>query len=152
MKLEPRHRPWLYLAALVGTAQPLVTFDIYALFLEETAHTGLPTRWLAWGMLGVAGVAFLALLLELRGPSRACRALAAGVLVLGLLGAANVWAFEHYNVLMDYEVWVKQKKMPAKYAPPGMGFQLPRMEPPQDLPDAEPLAPEEARPPTEQAP
>jgi 4-amino-4-deoxy-L-arabinose transferase-like glycosyltransferase len=146
MKLEPRHRPWLYLAALLGTVQPLLSFDLYALFLNDSAHTGLPTRWLAWGMLGIAGVAGLALALELRGPSRACRALAAGVLLLGLIGAANVWAFEHYNVLMDYEIWVKHKRMPAKYAPPGMGFQLPLFEAPDVQGAPEPAEEPEAAP------
>ncbi len=126
MDIQPHQRVWLYLIAMIGTAQPLVAFDVYALFMNETAHTSLPTRWLAWGMLAVAGVALVALVLELQGPSKACRALALGVLLLGVGGATNVWAFEHYNVLMGYEVWVKTKHMPAKYAPPGTGYQLPR--------------------------
>lgn len=128
MTISPRARTWLYLAALLGTAQPLLTFDIYALLLEPTAHTSLPTRWLAWGMLAVAAVAAVALWAERQGP-RACRVAAAAVLITGLGGAANVWAFEHYNVLMDYEVWVHDKRMPAKYAPPGMGYQLPDTRP-----------------------
>lgn len=141
MRITPRQRAWLYLVALVGTAQPIVTFDVYALFFERTAHTGLPTRWLAWGLLAVAAVAMVAWWSERRGPSRTCRVLAIAIATLGMAGAANVWAFEHYNVLMDYEVWVRHKRMPAKYAPPGMGFQLalptatPPDEPPQQAPE-----------------
>ncbi len=125
MDIPPRQRTWLYLAALLGTAQPLVTFDLYALFFNHTAHTGLPTRWLAVGLVVVAVVASVAWWFERRSPSRSCRALAVSIAALGLVGAANVLAFEHYNVMMGYEVWVKTKHMPAKYAPPGMGFQLP---------------------------
>ncbi len=130
MKLGARQRMWLYLIALVGVAEPIVAFDVYALFVNDTAHTGLPTRWLGWSMLAVALVAGVALAAERRSESRVCRVLALGILLVGLLGAGNVWAFEHYNVMMDYEVWVKTKKMPAKYAPPGMGFVLPRAEDP----------------------
>jgi hypothetical protein len=125
MQLEPRQRTWLYLAAFIGVAQPLVAFDCYALFLEPTAHTSLPTRWLAWAMLSVAAVAAVALWAERASPLRVHRVLAAGILLMGLLGAANVAAFEHFNVLMDYEIWVHDKRMPAKYAPPGTELALP---------------------------
>jgi len=136
MDISPSHRTWLYLAALLGTAQPLVAFNVYALFMNNTAHTGLPTRWIAWGMLAVSVVAAVGLWAELRGPSQACKVLTGAILLLGLGGAANVWAFEHYNVMMGYEVWVKSKRMPAKYAPPGMGFQLPRNRPAPSEPPA----------------
>jgi 4-amino-4-deoxy-L-arabinose transferase-like glycosyltransferase len=135
MKISLRARTWLYALALVGVAEPIVAFDVYALFFNDTAHTSLPTRWLAWGLLAVASVAAAAYLAERRGPSRTCRAFAVAILLVGLTGAANVWAFEHLNVMMDYEIWVHDKRMPAKYAPPGMGFQLPR---PQDPTPSQP--------------
>ena len=123
--LPPAHRRLLYLIALVGVAEPILAFDAYALWGNETAHTGLPTRWLAWSLLAVAGVAGGAWLAERRGPSRACRLLALGIGLMALSGAGNVLAFEHFNVLMGYEVWVREKHMPAKYAPPGQGLQVP---------------------------
>jgi hypothetical protein len=126
MKITARQRTWMYALALVGVAEPVVAFDVYGLFFEQTAHTSLPTRWLAWGLLAVALVAAGAWWVERRGECRACRAFAVAILLVGLVGSANVWAFEHLNVLMDYEIWVHDKRMPAKYAPPGMGFQLQR--------------------------
>ncbi len=134
MKLPPRQRAWLYLVALVCVAEPIVAFDVYALFVNKTAHTGFPTRWLAWGMLAVTLVALLAWWAERRGTSRSCRVLALAIALTGLVGAANVLSFEHLNVLMDYEIWVKQKHMPGKYAPPGMGYQLPNFVAPAEEP------------------
>jgi hypothetical protein len=118
-------RRWLYLAALLGVAEPILAFDVYALFGNATAHTGLPTRWLAAGLAAVVAVAVAGWFLERRGPSPACRALALAVAVVAAVGAANVLLFEHFNVLMGYEVWVHDKGMPDKYAPPGQGFRLP---------------------------
>ena len=128
MKLTPKKRSWLYLATLVAVAEPVVAFDVYTLFFNETAHTSLPTRWLAWGLLAVAIVALVAWWSERKGASRACRILALAIAIVGILGSTNVLAFEHLNVLMDYEIWVHDKRMPAKYAPPGMGYQLPNFE------------------------
>lgn len=118
------HRRWLYLAALAAIAETVLAFDAYALLGNDTAHTGLPTRWLAAAFAVVAAVAAVAWLAERRGPSPACRMLALAVAGIALIGAANVLCFEHWNVLMDYEVWVREKDMPAKYAPPGQGFRL----------------------------
>ncbi|MFH1463407.1 MAG: hypothetical protein ABIO70_03375 [Pseudomonadota bacterium] len=125
LALAPAHRRLLYLIALVGVAEPVIAFDVYALWGNETAHTGLPTRWLATALLVVAAVAAGAWMAERRGPSHACRLLALGVGLMALCGAGNVLAFEHYNVLMGYEVWVREKHMPAKFAPPGQGLRVP---------------------------
>lgn len=123
--LTTTHRRWLYLIALVGVAEPLLAFDVYALWGNDSAHTSLPTRWLAAAFLVVAAVAAGAWLAERRGSSRACRLLALGVGLMALCAAGNVLAFEHYNVLMDYGIWVHEKHMPAKYAPPGQGLHIP---------------------------
>jgi hypothetical protein len=131
--LPPAHRRLLYLVALVGVAEPVIAFDLYALWGNDTAHTSLPTRWLAAALVLVAAVAGAAYLAERRGPSRACRLLALGVGLMALAGSANVVAFEHFNVLMGYEVWVREKRMPAKYAPPGQGLRVP-LPPPVELP------------------
>jgi hypothetical protein len=135
MTLTHRRRTWIYLIVLVCIAEPLLAFDYYSLVANESAHTALPTRWLAWGMLLVAAVGALALAVELRGPSRACRLVTAAIVALSLAGAANVWAFEHYNVMMEYGIWVKEKRMPAKYAPPGTGYQVPLRPPPDPQPE-----------------
>ena len=105
-RLSERQRTWLYGIALVGVAEPVIAFDVYALFVNHTAHTALPTRWLAAGLLCVALVAAVALWVERRGQARAIRALIIAIMVVGLTGVANVLAFEHLNVMMDYEIWV----------------------------------------------
>ena len=119
MRLDARHRTWLYLAALLGVAEPIAALDVYALFGNESAHTSLPTRWLAWGFAGVALLAALAWGLERRGSSRVAQRLALAVGLVALAGVADVLLLERYNVLMDYEIWVRQKGMPEKYAPAG---------------------------------
>jgi hypothetical protein len=136
--LSPSHRRLLYLVALVGVAEPILAFDLYALWGNDTAHTGLPTRWLAGALVLVAAVAAAAFFAERRGPSRACRLLALGIGLLALAGSANVMAFEHYNVLMGYEVWIREKHMPAKFAPPGHGLRV-SLPPPVELPPLPPV-------------
>jgi len=135
LQLDTRRRSWLYLLALLGVAEPIVAFDIYALAVNDSAHTSLPTRWLAWGLAAVALLALVAWWAERRARSKRCRLLALAILLTGLLGAANVLLFEHYNVLMSYETWV-ERRLPAKYAPPGQVLQIPGVPP--RLPDAPP--------------
>lgn len=93
-------------------AVALLLFDLYALIINPTNHTGLPVTWLLGLCLVSLGGAIAGLRAGKR-PTGVANWIKWAILVISAIGVVNIVLFDTLNIMMGYENWAR-RGMPEK--------------------------------------
>lgn len=86
------------LPALIFSCLGLLWYNFYVFFQNATSHTGLHVREIALWYLIQAIIAAVTLFFIRRRIILLC-------LIVGLLGATEIYLLDHFEVMMDYDDW-----------------------------------------------